>query len=454
MKTKKVFSLLLAITIMSFFAGGCGPQATPESDAATLPDATTAPATEVPAEEKAPILLWSEVNVASPQTEMDKEFVVVVPGLEDTTGRKLDNLTVPYDQLDNNVNLAVQASGEVPDVFEMQTSRLGFHFGNGTLQDLTDFVKSASWFGQLTKAGLASCTAPDGKIYCVPLDSQSRLVYYYTDAFPDGIPATTDELLEMAPTLKEKNLFSITGKFSEVQGIEVSWFSLIKSYGGDFADDEGKVNWASEETVKAIEFAREMVAKGYIPEVALAPGFEGEVSFMNGTAAAFNAGSWSYVWLNPLQTPDGDKFDKGSFSTQAAMEDNELKIAPPISAPGGKPVSLITGHGWAIPVGAKNVDAAYDFINYMMLPEPNAQIAYAYGGLPTVNDAFLDARYADSLYWQAVIEMFETYAVPMDPIVDYDKVLLKMSDTVIKLVQNPNLDIMQELQKVQNELNN
>ena len=117
------------------------------------------------------------------------------------------------------------------------------------------------------------------------------------------------------------------------------------------------------------------------------------------------------------------------------------------------PVVVMTAHG-SIDIAVEAMkEGAYDFINYMMEPEPNAQVAYTYGGLPTVNGAFSDPRYADSVYWQAVIEMFEAYTIPMDPIADYDKVMLKISDTVVKLAQNPNLDIMQELQKVQDELN-
>jgi ABC-type glycerol-3-phosphate transport system substrate-binding protein len=403
--------------------------------------------------ELGPITLWSEVNTQSPQTDLDNEFVKVLPGLEEALGTTVNNVVTPYDQLDAKVNLAVQAGGEVPDVTEIKITKLGFHIKNGSLQDITDYVTSSPWYDQVSEIALKTCQGPDGKFYCVPFTTLSRLTYYYTDAYPDGLPATTDELLAAAPALKEQGLFALTGKASEVQGVEVWWWGLTKSFGGSFANADGSISWANAGTQKAIEWTRELVNNGYAPEVILAPGFDDEIPMMNGQAGAFNAGSWSYVWLNPLTTPGGDVIDEGPNSVEVALNTGELGLAPCIAAPGSDPVILVDGLGWGIPVGAENVDGAKAFIDYMMGTTVNVDVSVAWGGMPTIKAGYDDPRYADSAYWKAVIDYMTKYGTPMDPIANYDEAMLKFVDTAIALVQNPSLDIMTELQKAQDEIN-
>ena len=205
--------------------------------------------------------------------------------------------------------------------------------------------------------------------------------------------------------------------------------------------------------MKAIEYTRELVNEGYAPEVILAPGFDDEIPFMNGVVGCFNAGSWSYVWLNPLTTPSGVVFDNKSASVEEAIKAGEMVLSPQISAPGGKPVTPLDGISWGIPVGSENVEGAQAYIDFLMQVQVNADVAYAWGGVPTIEKAKQDPRYSESVYWSKVVEYMTAYAEPMEPIVNYDEAMLKFADVAIKLVQNPSLDIMAELEKAQEEMN-
>ncbi len=408
--------------------------------------------TEEPVE-MGPVTLWSEVNIKAPQTNLDELFARAVEGIEEAMGTELIVVTTPYKEIDAKVNLAVQAGGDVPDVTQIKLSKLAFHIDNGTLMDITEYVEASPWYDGINKTALDGGRGPDGKIYAVPFNTRSTLTYSYTSVFPDGPPLTTTDVLAAGPGLKAKGMFTITGKASEQQGVQVWWWPLIRTFGGHFADANGKITWANNATVKAIEYTRELISNGYAPEVILAPGFDDEIPFMNGDVGVFNAGSWSYTWLNPLKAPSGAVYDYKSASVEEAIKAGDLVLSPQISAPGSKPVTPLDGITWGIPVGSKNVKGAEAYIDFMMTTKVNTDVAYAWGGVPTIEEGKEDPRYSDSVYWSKVVEYMTAYAEPMEPIINYDEAMLKFADIAVELVLNPSKEIMPVLKQAQNEIN-
>lgn len=404
-------------------------------------------------EEMGPVTLWSEVNIKAPQTNLDENFAKAVEGIEEAMGAELIVVTTPYKEIAGKVNLAVQAGGDVPDVSQIKVSKIPFHVDNGNLMDITEYVEASPWYAGINKTALDAGRGPDGKIYAVPFNTRSGLTYTYTAAYPDGPPLTTADVLAAGPGLKAKGMFAITGKASEAQGVQVWWWPLIRTFGGRFADSKGTITWANDATVKAIEYTRELIAKGYAPEVILAPGFDCEIPFMNGDVGAFNAGSWSYVWLNPLKAPSGVTYDNKSASVEEAIKGGDIVLSPMISAPGSKSVAFLDGNAWGIPTGSKNVKGAQAFIDFMLQPSVDTDVAYAWGGVPTMEEGKKDPRYSDSVYWSKVVEFMTAYAEPMEPISNYDEAMLKFADISTDLVHNPDKEIMPVLKKAQDEIN-
>ncbi|MGL4649963.1 MAG: extracellular solute-binding protein [Caldilineaceae bacterium] len=445
-KMLTLLSLMLLVAMLAACAAPAAPAAPAEGEAAAAP-AEAAPA------EIGPITLWSKFNDANPQNSQDEWLAAMLAGFGTDTGLEISNVFQPYDQINSKLNLAVLAGGDVPDVSYMDSQYLGLYFNNGSLMDLTEYVQSAPWFADVDPAAIAACTGPDGKIYCVPSNLNARLNYYWTAAYPDGFPADTDALLAAAATLKEQGKYAMTFKASETFGSESVLFSLVNSFGGSYGDAEGKVAWATPETVAAVDFVRELFASEYAPEVALASGFDFETPFKDGSAGGFGAGSWSYVYLNPLTSFDGTVFDNGSASVEDALKAGALGIAAPLAAPGKDPATLLLASAWAIPAIAENVDGAKAFIDYQMDAARNTEFSVSYGGLPVITASLQDPVFADSPYWQAVAEIASQYGRPNAPLLEYDKAMLKFSDIVVQLVQNPDLDTLEELQKAQDELN-
>lgn len=407
------------------------------------------------------ITIWTKFNDQNPQNAVDRWIASALEDFTAETGIAASNIFNPYDQINARLNLAVTAGGDVPDVSYVDSQFLGIYQQNGSLMDITDYVTSAEWFDDLDPRALEACTTGDGRILCVPTTSANFFVYYWTDGFPDGYPTTTEELIAMAEDLKANGNFALTFKAAEYDSIERVYYNLIHSFGGRLADDDGRAVWASEETAAAMQFIRDLFANEYVPEVALAPGFDFEEPFKDGSALSFMAGSFSYVYLTPLEAPDGTLFeedipetgfDRNAVAVGAAYEDGLLGFAPPLTAPGGEPASLILASAWAIPVGSQNVEGAQAFIDRQMTTDRNIDFAVAYGALPSLISGIEDEAF-DSPYWNAVAEYQAQYAVAAPALADYDLGLTLLSDAIVRIITDPGLDIMTELQAAQDEYN-
>ena len=399
-----------------------------------------------------PFTVWTKFNAQSPQNTQDQWLADALKEYTTQTSKQVTAVTQPFDQINSKLNLAVQAGGDVPDVSYVDSQQLGFFTQNGTLMDLTDFVKNASWYKDLSPQALATCTNAAGKILCVPTSTATTLIYYWKDGYPNGFPATTDQLLAQAKDLKDKGKFALTLKASDSISIDMTYFGLIKTFGGQIATSDGKAAWASPEAATAVQFVRDLFTNKYAPDVALATGFDDEEPFKRGDAVAFMAGSWSYVYLNPLTAPDGTKFDKGAPSVQAAFDAGKLDFAPPLSKEGSKPVSFTTSTGWAIPKGAANLAEAEAFINFEMTSARDSKYALAYGALPSLLSSLPDPGF-QTPYWQAVAKYLSDYGQPAPSLVEYDKGLTLLSDALNKLMADPTKDIATELKASQDEYN-
>lgn len=405
-----------------------------------------------PAEENKVIKIWTKFNDTNPQNSQDEWLKRTIEAFEAESGYTVNNTFVPYDQINSKLNLAVQAGGEVPDLSYCDGD-IEFFTRNEVLIDITDYMTAADWYPSLMDVAKAGVVASDGRMYAVPAQLGGSMLYYWTAAYPDGPPKTTEDLLAAGARLKADDRFAITFKGSEGTGTSMFYFQLVETFGGTYTDEAGRSVFATEETAQAIEFLRELFAEGYVPEVTLGAGFDFETPFKDGSAGAFVAGSWSYVYLNPLTSPDGKVFDNGPLSVEDALKSGAMGIADPISVPGGRPYTYVSGFGgFGIPTGSKNVKGAQMLLDYLMRAENAADYAFSYGGLPTIEESMADQRFAESTYWTEVGASINRTGKQVT-INKNPKFFQKFDETVIKLIQRPNLDIMTELKKLQDELN-
>ncbi|GIL28315.1 extracellular solute-binding protein [Actinocatenispora comari] len=131
----------------------------------------------------------------------------------------------------------------VPDVVEMGDTETTSYLANGAFRDLTDsknlFADSANW-----NSGLAASCTYEGKVYCVPYYSGSRIVFYRKDMFAKaGIstpPKTLAELMTDGGKLNKK--YGSDPKFSAFYMPGKFWYSamsFVRDAGGTIATKKG-----------------------------------------------------------------------------------------------------------------------------------------------------------------------------------------------------------------------
>jgi ABC-type glycerol-3-phosphate transport system substrate-binding protein len=227
----------------------------------------------------------------------------------------------------------VQASAEVPDLIEVGGSGVNKYYQNGTLQDLTEWAKAQPWYAEMDASALSICTGPDGKLYCIPGALRPSSVYVWKDRFPNGFPKTPEEMLAAGEALKKDGKYAMTFFGSTAfdgNGAGRAVWQAIASFGGGYDDGNGKLKLNTPENVAAVTWLREMVQKGYVPEIAFAGGFQEEQAFMDSSAGAFPTGLFGYRYLNPSRRPAARSMRRRTKTTCSTLSKPAISTWRPI----------------------------------------------------------------------------------------------------------------------------
>ncbi len=429
--------------------------------------ACAAPAPAAPAEEM-DILTWFQYDQDNEDPASDErvgnEYLrSTIPQFNEAFEGKWNWVNQPkaFDKMTTELVAAVQAGGDVPDIYELSNTQDVIDFyRNGTAQDLMQWAQAQSWWGDLDPSAISACTGPDGALYCVPVSSRPQLVYVWNDRFPDGYPTTPEEFVTEAERLKEEGLYAITffGSTDKGgEGLTRAIFTTIASFGGALDDGQGNMKMDTPETIAAIEFLREIVAQGYAPEIAFAGGFQEEEAFKDSSAGSFPTGLFGYRYVNPLTAPSGAAYDKGSSEDMLdAIAAGDVYLSPFIAAEGQNPGCGTDVAGFVVPVGATNVDAAHDFINWMMTAEQNA--AYVVGpggGFPALKSTQAEEAFQTPFYKGAAEAVGASSCRPWYGSLERPNEAQELvMQTIYKLIkEDPSADIAAELQSAQGEYN-
>lgn len=198
----------------------------------------------------------------------------------------------------------------------------------------------------------------DGKLYAVPLASQTMLIIYNKELFEKaGVtpPSTWDELMTVSKTLKDKGITPFgNGTATAWQNETIVGALLSSQIGKAFEQDvlAGKADFTDPRFVGALTKLDEI--KTYF-----APNFSGvdyaasQQLFATGRAAMFAGGSFeiaNFLRQNP-------KLKLGLFASPVAKAGDPRLVA------------LYYDGGYAINAASKNQDAALKFLRFLGTPE-------------------------------------------------------------------------------------
>jgi multiple sugar transport system substrate-binding protein len=371
-----------------------------------------------------------------------------------------ENRFKAWDKLAQELVSAVIAGNTVPDIIEIGSPNLDLYYKNGAIQDLRPWAEQQEWYANMDPGALASCTGGDGGLYCIPMVLRPGLVYVWADHYPNGFPDTPEEFMTEAERLKGEGVKAWTYFGSTAYGGNSTgrmYYSLISSFGGTYDDGEGNLYLTSPETVAAIEFLRTTVANEYNPETVWAGGFIEEDSFKDASAAAIPTGLFGYRYINPLTAPDGTEYAKGSAEDMLdAIAAGDVILDHMFAPEGQTPGCGNDVNGLSIPVGAQNVEAAYDFINWLMTPDQNAAVVLGPGAGFPANLATLDHPDLDLPFYRAAEAALEgSVCTPWYGSLDrVDEAREIIANVIYKLIkEDPTADILTELTQAEEAYN-
>ena len=227
--------------------------------------------TAVPAAQPKTIVTWTQFDQGNVDPKADERvgndyMRKYIPIFNQAFAGKYvwDNQFSPWDRVTGKIVAAVQAKAEVPDIVQVGSTDLNTYVTNGTFQDLTAWAKAQSWYADMDPSALASCTAPDGKLYCIPLSGQPLLVYAWKDRFPNGFPKTPDDWLADGAALQKQGKYAMTyygSTWGDGDAANRAIFGFFTSFGGGYDDGHGHLALNTPQNVAAVTWVRQMVQK-------------------------------------------------------------------------------------------------------------------------------------------------------------------------------------------------
>ncbi|MBO3664642.1 ABC transporter substrate-binding protein [Microbacterium stercoris] len=291
---------------------------------------------------------------------------------------KIDVSVMPYDDMHNKLQLALNSGQGVPDVVDIEVSKFpGFTQGEPALVDLTE--AAAPYVDDIVKARL-DLYSKDGALYGLDMHVGTTVAYYNTELLESAdIDYTTiktwDDFKAAGVAYKEA-----TGKEFGTADTSAMWQEavLLGQLGGDYADADGNPTVDSPEVAEALALLKDLQDSG--AEGTIAGGQpdteEAYGAINNGDFAAFIMPSW---FMSRFTSYMPDLAGKIAVAPVPVMDGAEFATV------GGG------GTGTAVPSAGENSDLAAEYAAFAKLSyEGNVMVWEKLGFDPLNTEVWAD----------------------------------------------------------------
>ncbi|MGE0322368.1 MAG: extracellular solute-binding protein [Polyangiaceae bacterium] len=317
-----------------------------------------------------PVRLWHAYR-GGEQAALDR----AVEAFEESSGVEVEVLQLPHDAYASKL-AAAAPGGAGPDVFIDAHERFGDYIRRGVVMPLPASIDASPF-----PRGAVDALTIDGKLYGMPLALKALVLYINTDLLKEA-PETVEALIDTPLP---------AGVFPLVYEANDAYYhaAFLHAFGARQLNADGSFGFSGPEAVRSIEFVRDLMRRGKIPEEA--GGSVVKQLFISGKAAAYISGPWSAGELD------------GKVNYRAVP-------LPELGATGKPLEPYLTVEAAALtPRGAKNAQALR-LIQYLAGPE-SAEIRVKVGR-QLVALRKLPPAAADDPFIQAFATQAE-HAVPM-----------------------------------------
>ena len=297
------------------------------------------------------------------------------------------------------------AGGSAPDFVSLDLVYAPAFAKSGVLEDLTDLANGLPYFDQLSKAHVGTGTY-EGRIYALPMSADASVLLWNKRLFreagldPDKGPTNWAEIEEAAGKVNalggDIRGFYFAGACGGCNAF--TFMPLIWASGGDILVDDGKrATLDTPQMHDAINFYRDLVAKGYVPESAKT---DSGKNFFGGFAT-------DKVGISPLGA-----FAIGNLVKNYPEVEFGVTFLP--GKDGGK-ASFAGGDNFVVTGGRDNLEAAKKFLEFVYSVEGQTLLAKG-GSLPTRADVAAEAVASLDERYQIATEAMKIGRTPSSPV--------------------------------------
>ena len=302
---------------------------------------------------------------------------------------KLTVENYPFDQMHNNLLMALQSGSGAPDIADIELAKFpNFLKGDVQLEPLNDLIEPELDSFMEERVNIY---AKDGKYYGAPTHLGASVVYYNTEIMDEaGVDIdsikTWDDYVEAGKKVVEK-----TGK--PMTTIADNWYGIwpyVAQKGSDFFDEKGKLTLDNEKNIETLEFINDLVNKHKIAE--LAPGGQYHTEEFYGF---MNDGGQASLVIPMYYMKD--------FTTYMPDLEGKIQIRPmPKWSDSDYQSVTMGGTGTAVMSQSEHVELAKEFLYFAKLSkEGNIQLWKELGFDPPRWDVWEDpAMREDNVYYQ------------------------------------------------------
>ena len=416
MKFKKLTSLALSAALMTGLMTGCG---------STKSASTEEIVTEIT--EPVEITFWHAMNGDLEKTLQD----LTNKFMEENSNIKvnLQNQS-SYPELQQKITATTASPKDLPTITQAYPGWLLNSMEEGLVVDLKPYIENETLkfdnYEDILE-GLREATTRDGKIYGIPFNKSTEVIWYNKDLFEElnlEVPTTYEEFANVAKTITEK------------KGIVGAGFDSLHTYYTTFLKNEGvtfnsDLDVTGEESTKAANYYLDGIKEGYFR-------IAGTDMYLSGPFAAEQVGM--YIGSNAGET----------FVKQGVNGKFEIGVAP---YPAKHSIQQGTDLYMFSSASAEQRTAAYEYLKFLTTTENQVTWAKASGYIPARQSAIDSEEYqnSDSLIPSILSEASaKLYSNPSERGAD---AAFQEANTVLEaILSDKNSDVKSKLEEYKNTL--
>lgn len=328
----------------------------------------------------------TELNIltfASPPTNGLKELSAQY---EAETGIKINFDIVGQSVFENRIALAFTGGANDIDVIQVPAIQLNRWVDAGWLEPLTDKINALPDKDDFLPAALNTFDV-GGDLYGLPFLAEAGMMAYRTDLLEAAgveAPQTWEELVAVAAAIDSDETAGFAMRAAPGQGFNMFVFPMImRAYGGKFFENypnDLTVAINSPETLEALKLYIKVLNE-------FGPAGIGNFNYPE-IGAGMQTGQVGMI-------VDGSSIAVQSVDAEKSQFADSITLALPPAGPEGRSPAIAV-HGFGVPAGTENSDAAFDFVNWMTSTDTLAELAIA-----TASPDFTRASVAENADVQA-----------------------------------------------------